>query len=410
MVPDVRTFAPVTGQCGQIRHSSSECAACIDRACCDKATACQGEPSCPAASECLLACGDDGACRYRCAAFYNRTTAMLDLVTCRETNCSAECGLGCGGFAYPVQGCGACVRSTCCDKAQACAKNNDCLRLDLCRSDCLPGSTECPPVCDARYPKGAGDFAAWLDCRQNTCADACQIGRTWECLDTPQHWPKPKALGNVTFSMNIADLVTEKPYKQATVKACRNTDFMCTTPVDQSMTDDNGLVSLSVPPGSEGFNGYIDITGGDNGEGSAIFPAMWYPQPPIVAGGWRGTTQFVSIASFPRLSIATGATIDPTRGHFAANATDCNFSPAAGVSFIADTADKATQSFYFIGGIPSISATETAAGSPIGGFVNLPAKLVVVDASFKGRPMGQLQFNIRAGTFTTSSFPPAPSP
>jgi len=216
------------------------------------------------------------------------------------------------------------------------------------------------------YPKGTSDYGAWLDCLQNdnACGPACQSGRNWQCLGGSVVWPKPKAAGKFTFSVTVVDLLSEKPFAGSVVKACDKADALCASPIDRSMTDGEGLVSITVPAGASGFNGYLDITGGDNGSVSGgtnpIFPALYYPVPPIISPGWRGRMQFVSSADLPILGGLTRADIDPTRGHFAANALDCNLIAAGDVSFSADSADDKTRSFYFDrNGLPSISATAT---------------------------------------------------
>jgi hypothetical protein len=391
----------------------------MDKSCCAEATACRSDPACSLEADCLSQCGDDGACRARCAQFYNRGDALIHLNTCRETSCSAECELSCGGFGYAVQGCEACVQSNCCGAAKACAKNVDCQRLDLCRTNCLAGSTTCPPACDDQFAAGKSDFEPWNNCVQNTCATACQAGKAWQCLDDRIPWPHPRSLSAFTFSITIVDLVTENPYAGASVRACQGIDFSCDKPLDQSVTDSTGLVSLTVPAGSVGFTGYLEITGGDNGTGmgpdSAIFPALYYPVPPIIAPGWRGRLQFVSTGDLPVLAAFTTVAIDPTRGHFAANAVDCNFTNAGGVSLTADTqeanpGDMEIQRFYFVNGVPNIHATETDPLTSIAGFVNLPANSTLITATSTaagGKQLGTYTYNIRAGWFTTSSFPPA---
>jgi hypothetical protein len=410
---------PAVGQCGSQNHPSQACADCVDRNCCAEATACHDDPSCSLESDCLFQCGDDGACRARCIQFYNRSEPLLAESACREKSCSTECRLSCGGFGYnAVPGCDTCIQSKCCQVAFACAKNFDCLALDRCRTNCLPGSISCPPQCDTTYPKGTNDYGAWLDCLQNdnACGPKCQSGRNWQCLGTSIVWPKPKGAAKFTFSVTIVDLLSENPYAGALVKACNKFDALCASPIDQQMTDGEGLVSLTVPAGSSGFNGYLDITGGDKGGGangapSPIFPALSYPVPPIISPGWRGRLQFVSAADLPVLGALTKAEIDPTRGHFAANALDCNLTAAGGVSFSADTADDKTRSFYFVNGLPSISGTATDPQSAIGGFVNLPGgRLVLITAMTVegGKKVGSLTFHIRPGSFTTTSFPPTP--
>jgi hypothetical protein len=251
---------------------------------------------------------------------------------------------------------------------------------------------------------------------QNTCADACQAGRNWQCLDTKISWLKPKSAGDIRFSLSIADIISEKPFVGSTLKACHKLDQECASPYDTQVTDADGFAAFTVPAGSVGFDGYVDMTGGDNGEhgkNGEIFPAIWYPSPNIVSAGWRGRVQFVSYSSLQSLALLTGATIDPSRGHFAAAAQDCNFAAAGGVTFDADTKDDKTTVFYFVGGVPRTGASQTDSNSGIGGYINLPggrsslvtARVPVGDAI---RTIGSVSYIIRAGTFTTTSIPPIP--
>lgn len=399
-----------------LRYPSPECAACMDAKCVTEAQACHADTSCDPEFDCLLDCGDDGACRTRCDNFYSRTDAVIDVNSCRERNCAAECATNCGSLSYDAPDCDKCVHTSCCEIASACAKNPECLRLEVCRTNCLAGSTTCPPDCEAQHPDGAMDFGKWNDCTQNTCAQACVSGNAWSCLDSTIVWPKPRTLGKITFSVTVVDLLLEVPFARTMVKACQRNDPLCAVPLGQAMANDDGLVELTVPGGSKGFDGYLDITGGDSSGGdggtpSPIFPSIWYPAPPIISGGWRGRVQFPSATEIPLLAGFVFTTIDPARGHFAVNASDCNFSPAPGVTLTAKSADDKTSPFYFLNGNPDTTAKATDGVSGIGGFVNLPPgfALVTATSTVAGKSLGAQQFTIRAGTFTTSSFAPQPS-
>jgi hypothetical protein len=413
---DAALVRPVAGACGSLRHPSAACAACMDEKCCTEANACRGDPACDPAFDCYTNCGDDAACRARCNTFFTRADTLIDATSCRESKCGAECGVACGGFGYNAPGCGNCVKQTCCPVASDCAKNIACVKLDLCRNNCLAGSSACSAECEQTYPDGVSDLAPWLDCVQNTCSEDCTAGRNWQCLDAKVPWLKPKSAGLITFSMTIVEIVSEKPFAGTTAKACSKLDLACSTPLDTQMTNAEGYVALTVPAGLVGFDGYVDLTGGDSQGSGPIFPAMWYPVPSIVSTGWRGRVQFVSEGSLKALAALTNATIDPTRGHFAAGAQDCNFAAAGGVTFDIDplAKDDYTTVFYFVMGQPKTNATQTDAQSGgIGGYINLPAKgLTLVTARVPVDDMvktiGSLTYIVRPGTFTTTSIPPVP--
>lgn len=395
------------GHCGSLRHPSASCAACVDEMCCNEAIACGGEAACQEAADCFAGCAD-AACRARCATFYTRPDTLFALSACRVSNCGAQCGSTCGELSSGIPGCQACREAACCTEGAACSKNPSCGRRDLCQVNCA-ASTSCPTDCDTQIPEGTNDYSAWLICI-GACADACPEGQDWACLDQATTWPRPKT-ASIRFSVTIVDFLAEKPFVGADVKACDKSDFMCLRPFTVTKADDTGTVTVTVPGGTGGFDGYLDITGGMNASGSPIFPALWYPRPTVIADGWRGKFTFVSRDEFTILGAATGTVIDPSLGHFATNATDCSFSRAAGVAFSADPVVDQTKGFYFVQGLPvtNVTMTDSSAG---GGFVNLPAgRLVTITATSGvagGRSMGHASFLIRAGTFTTSSFPPVP--
>ena len=184
----------------------ASCAACMDQNCCGEASGLlYDDGSCTAVSDCLLACGDEGSCRSRCASFLNRTSALIAVQACRESHCSAECGYSCGGLGYNAPGCDTCVRATCCEAA---AKMRAEPRLPKPRhvSQQLPLGVVVvpPPLCDKASPGGTADYAAWRTCTQGTCGEACRPGHDWSCLDAPM-WPSPSKLEDITFSVTIAD-------------------------------------------------------------------------------------------------------------------------------------------------------------------------------------------------------------
>ena len=182
------------------------------------------------------------------------------------------------------------------------------------------------------------------------------------------------------------------------------------------MTDETGLVSLTVPVGTNGFDGYLEIR--DGSVGSICRAHLPHPlTTPASADhfGRLAREDRVRLGREPAESSApvTRAEVDDKFGHFAANAEDCSLAPAGGVSFTADPVGPKTKPFYFVGELPSTSADRTEIAVPIGGFVNLPAQLVRVQARAVGagdKPMGSLLVQIKAGYITSTSFPPQPQP
>jgi hypothetical protein len=407
------TNVTVAGQCGQLLHSSLSCASCMDQSCCSEARACATDDGCREASACLAAC-TDAACRAQCAAFYPSPDTLLALRSCRLRQCSTACGSSCGELASPIPDCQQCLESSCCSAATGCATDTSCAALNRCISNCF-GAASCPTDCETQSPLGTSDYQTLFGC-SNQCAAACQPGQSWACLDTPILWPKPPSVGTITFSVTFVSLTTEEPFIGASVQACSKLDYTCASPLDTATADSTGMVTLTVPGGLSGFDGYLDVTGGQvGGSGASVFPSLWYPVPFVVADGWRGRTLLLSSDEFVALAGATGTTLDPTRGHVGVNAEDCAFGPAAGVTFAVDVADAQTVSFYLVNGVPVTSATATDQ-SGLAAFVNLPiagsTRLTVVRASSGpagGKSMGSLTFVLRPGTLTTSSsFPPMP--
>jgi hypothetical protein len=261
------------------------------------------------------------------------------------------------------------------------------------------------------------DYTAWYNCTSQ-CASACPSGQNWSCLDSPVVWPKPPAVGSITFSVTFVTFTSEQPFVGETVKACDKLDYTCSRPIRMATSDDMGLVTLTVPAGLSGFDGYLDVSGGKvAGTGAPAFPSIWYPVPFVVADGWRGRTQLLSTDEVKFITAATGGTPDPSRAQVAVNAVDCDFAPAAGVSFAVDLADAATVTYYLVGDVPVTTATKTDQ-TGIGAFLNLPtvapagpAVVKAISGAAGGKPMGSLTFILRPGTLTTSSmFPPIPMP
>jgi len=83
--PSCKALESVT----QTTTDGTACEACLERDCCDEASACLGEPECAAIERCWNACAtDDSACRYTCGTSHPNGQAEWSSVRdCSAANC-----------------------------------------------------------------------------------------------------------------------------------------------------------------------------------------------------------------------------------------------------------------------------------------------------------------------------------
>ena len=129
----------------------------------------------------------------------------------------------------------------------------------------------------------------------------------------------------------------------------------------------------------------------------------WGPAHPVAI-------RALQLASVELLAAAAGVPLDPARGHVAVAVSDCGNVAASGVTVHASTADSSSTRFYLAGGIPSPAATETEAPEPFGGYLNLPPRLVTMEARVAAldQSLGTLPLIVRPGTLTIAGMLPMP--
>lgn len=391
--------------CG-FAQPTTECAACMKSSCCAESTACEGDVACKAAYECLLGCKpNDADCATWCLGSYSRPDTLAALTACASDKCDSKCAFDCGELVNGSSTCDDCVRQNCCQENHDCASDEACVDIDFCSHRCLPaGSLRCATDCGMTYSEGSDKSAARSACVSANCSDACSSDHAWGCL---QHSPpvlKPPTLDPITFTMTVVEFLSETPYEGLTVKACARTDLDCTAPVGTATTDMNGTFTVTVPPGPNGFDGYVDLSG------STLYPTLYYFLPPVIVGGNRGKLRLPSSDTINLLANGISVDLDPARGHLAMVPWDCTLSPAPGVSIAIDAADAQSTTFYFQNNLPSHAVTQTGSDPALGGAVNLKTGITVVRTKVEslGTISAQFSFNIRAGTLTSGSIPPSP--
>ncbi|MBI5502065.1 MAG: hypothetical protein HY907_17615 [Deltaproteobacteria bacterium] len=225
----------------------------------------------------------------------------------------------------------------------------------------------------------------------------------WSCLGSVV-WGTPIE-ASLDMTGTALDYVTDAPIEGATVKVCARADAACATPLDEGTTDAAGQVTLTVPLGTTGFDGYFEVSA------TGYVTVLRYTVEPIteMPGADARVVSMVDTTTFAMLAAAAGVTPDPTRGHLVVNALDCNPTLAAGVSLDVDTADVSSTAVYMVGGLPSTSATETDS-SGAAGFINLPAGAATISTTLvsTGEAIASTDITIRAGAAALFPLPPTP--
>ena len=361
------------GKCGGFGYPSAACAACMDKACCDELSACEPSALCDAHLSCVLACKpDDAACLTACTWGRARTVpSHVDVLTCRAQNCASACNLTCGALEYPSADCSACAQQNCCDKAAACGVSPACIEKRGCI--CTPGDAACTMRCQSLDPTGVQLASDFQDCLDKSCTDgSCALGNSWGCIGKPAVPLKPKSSASIGITAHFLDFINYKPWTGITVDACRGLDANCDTPVDtqtSSTTGDVGLLKFTVPVGTDGFSGYLRLSG------DTVYPGYAYVWGAPAVESFGATLRWPSPLDMTTMAGIVKVSLDPNLGHIGVNTLDCAASLAAGVTLSLDPPPGPTATpFYFSEGIPHTTDKVDATVLPdaIGGWVNLP--------------------------------------
>ena len=211
----------------------------------------------------------------------------------------------------------------------------------------------------------------------NTAVDSltAEKGHDWSCigsLSSPPMVARSNAnAARLVQSLQILSLVTGAVPNGISVRACAQRDLECSNPVSGSVSlDAQGWADLSL---YDGFDGYLEI------QGPEIIPTILFYQDALTLESRRDTTPLgvVERQRLPMLTAAIGSQQDPQLGLVYLRAFDCKSEPAVGVRY---SIDKPSVPFYFIAGLPTGATTETES-SGLGGFINVPTGIVVVNAS-----------------------------
>lgn len=228
----------------------------------------------------------------------------------------------------------------------------------------------------------------------------------WFCLGrVPPVVPGGTMVAITAVAVNAS---TMTPMVGVTVKACARADLTCATPHSMGTTDAMGRAMLTGPVGAQGFDGYLELSGGTGA--NETVPTRMFPNPALAAGAQTVNVRLVARETFLLLGAVLMAQLNATNGMITAGAGNCNRAPAAGVTFSATPMPAGARQFYTnAGGIPSAMEMQTTeAGS--GGWVNVPPGDYTI-TSTRVSPMarvGSAAISVRGGYITSVNVGPSP--
>jgi hypothetical protein len=240
---------------------------------------------------------------------------------------------------------------------------------------------------------GCTEFEAGSDVLPGTEANLLEPSDPrWSCLSASAERPPTPffsgAAGRVIASFQVLDLTTGQLYPNARIRACGLADVTCENPVtDWFQVDSSGWVDL---PLYQGYTGFLEVE--SPGE---MVPYLLYMTEPLTGPITEYPLGAISAASLLPLLQLVGLTYVPGSGLIALRIFDCQGNTAAGASV---SSELDAVSYYFVDGLPSVTAAETDEGG-VAGFVNLPPRVVVIDVTAPNglSIAGPQSFAIRSG-------------
>jgi hypothetical protein len=271
---------------------------------------------------------------------------------------------------------------------------------------CDPTDLLCEPTCGAMQACAAGTF-----CRLTTgsLGGNC-IGPDYQCLG---HIPSPPAPTDSAFSIidTFLDVSSGLPTPAVglTVKACAKTDAPCANPVGLATTDQSGAAGLTVPAGTDGFDGYLDVTG-PSGDGGTILETLVFSSQPVVAGGYGPTTNVQTAAAFQQ-SVAALGTVDMTRAQLLVVDEACRSTPAFGASLAVSSADGSTKMGYVgVSGIAAGASTFPVADEASAYALNVTGATTTLTTTYGGQTVNQFDVVLRPDVLCVVLLDATPAP
>ncbi|MEW5854416.1 MAG: hypothetical protein AB2A00_36915 [Myxococcota bacterium] len=218
------------------------------------------------------------------------------------------------------------------------------------------------------------------------------------CVGSVQ--PVVPSMPTVVKLFEFKDFGTGNALQGVNVKLCPVEDDACASPVDEGTTNEEGKVGLTIPVGTEGYQGYLELTS------SQIMPTLYFNNRPWVDNAGF-SLELLSPQSVATINALIGAELDPTRGHVGFNVYDCDNEGASGVSASVDTSDENSTQSYVSNGFPTTSTQQTDSSGK-GGWANLPTGRATISYVQNASSVTVIQHRVlvKAGYFVAVSSRP----
>lgn len=300
--------------------------------------------------------------------------------------------------AFVDDDCKACANKSCDDAETACRADPSCMAL----TECAAQGIDPDQLAECRAQQadfcaediiGHGLGGPFYTCVfRDKCAAECNTPSDWSCVDNAYSW-ETTAETSVEARMRFYEALDGTPAEGLTVKVYRRIDDNLAEPAATYTTDQDGLVTLTLPTPLRSFLGYLQIEG-----------EKWYPT--LIQLGYPIARE--SVIAMPIVTkqsvngsiLASGVQQQPTRGLLQLRMFGCAGVLMRDVSFESDLADEGiSATWYYDGQTANTMITKTTTFGN-GGIVNVREGTTTVTGKLGERVVARTSAPVRAGFLT----------
>jgi hypothetical protein len=238
------------------------------------------------------------------------------------------------------------------------------------------------------------------------CGTECPLAAGLECVGKVE-WAAP-TVQKYSYTYALLDVMTNAAIPSVVVKICAMADEACATPTAQGTTDADGKVTVDLPAGAQGLDGYVQF----EKEGYPVTLGFYSFVDNAAIYGTNDLSRVYFLVTNQTIGLLTGMvgiSQVAERGMAIFSGLNCTNETQAGLVVTAANADAQTKAVYLKNGMPDATLTSTTVTST-GAIANIPVgktSIVTTDAA-SGKTVGKLDVLVRAGAVTGLIAGPTP--